>query len=553
MWRRNLGFAGFCLAATALVVSYVQPRRKFAGAKALVSFEQPIEVGDNGQVAGHRYDLLGIRDVVNQLDREFEAQWQTKELEPTTRVDPLRLTRRISLALTGTIPSLEEIQQIEQLPPDQVGQRWLDYLFQDRRYGDHVAERMARALVGVEDGPFLVFRRRRFVSWLSDRFMDNAPYDQLVREIVTSSGLWTDSPGVNFLTVTTNPEIEERPDPVRLAGRTTRAFLGVRLDCMQCHDDNLDGEWLQSNFHELAAFYNSPTPTIVGIVDKERPYEFQYLYEEETETVEPQVPFYEELLPTEGPPRERLATWITHPENRAFARAAVNRGWAILFGRPLIEPVDEIPLAGPFPPGLEVLAEDFATHGFDLQRLWRILVASHVFQLDSRADHELTRAHEKDWARFPKTRLRPEQIAGALLQSARLNTVDRGSHILLRMARFGETQDFVRDYGDRGEDEFAPQAGTIPQRLVMMNGALVHERTRRDLIINAATRIARLTPDDGSALQAAYLAVLTRKPTAAESDYFLQQWRERAETESPERVEDLCWVLVNSSEFSWNH
>ncbi len=544
MWRRNLSFACFCLVAVAVVVNYVLPRRKFAGQRSLVFSTE----GQSVRRGNSDFD-----QVVERLNSQYEQHWKKCGLTPAARADKLTLARRMSLGLTGTVPSLEEIRELEQLEQHEFADRWLDYLLQDRRYGDHVAERIARSLVGVEEGPFLIFRRRRFVSWLSDRLMENTPFDQLTREIVASSGLWTDSPGVNFLTVTTNPEIEDRPDPVRLAGRTTRAFLGVRLDCMQCHDDNLEGDWLQSDFHGLAAFYNDPTPTIVGIVDKDRPYEYQYLDEDESQVVVPSVPFNTRLLPADGTPRERLAAWITHPENRPFARATVNRTWAILFGKPLHGPIDDVPLEGPYPPGMEFLADDLIDHSFDLARLFRLIVASDVFQIDSRAAHELTAEHEAAWASFPITRLRPEQMAGALLQSARLNTVDGGSHVLLRLARFGETNDFVRDYGDSGEDEFTPQGGTIPQRLVMMNGFLVQERTKRELLANAATRIARLANNDRSAVATAYLTVLTRHPSSDEVDYFCRQWTDRNELDRPEQLADLCWTLINSSEFAWNH
>ena len=547
MWRRNLTFAVFCLVAVVAVLAYVVPRQKFAGQRSL---------GERyvAQQHGVRQTATpaDIRDVVEKLDAEFAADWQRHDLRPAPSADALTVARRLSLALTGTIPALEEIKQIESLPPEMAGDVWLDYLLNDRRYGDHVAERFARALVGVEEGPFLIFRRRRFVSWLSDELMQGTPYDRLVRDIVTSSGLWTDSPAVNFLTVTSSEELEGRPDPIRLAGRTTRAFLGVRLDCMQCHDDNLEGEWLQSDFHELAAFFNEPTPSIVGMVDKPRDYEYQYLYADDNETVSPQVPFNEELFDPQGATRQRLARWITHPENRPFARTAVNRAWAVMFGRPLVEPIDSIPLQGPFPPALELLADDFVYHNYDLRRLWRVIAAARVFRADSRADHQLTEAHDKYWAAFPKTRLRPEQIAGALLQSARLATVDGGSHVLVRLARYGETNDFVRDYGDSGEDEFVAHGGTIPQRLVMMNGNLITERIKQDLIINAATRIAALAADDTTALRAAYLTVLTRKPTAAEYEHFREQWSQRG-LNRQQQVADLCWTLLNSSEFSWNH
>jgi hypothetical protein len=134
-----------------------------------------------------------------------------------------------------------------------------------------------------------------------------------------------------------------------------------------------------------------------------------------------------------------------------------------------------------------------------------------------------------------------------------LKTVDASSHVLVRVTRFFQQNDFVRRYGDAGENEFGQVGGTIPQRLVLMNGELVHERTKEDLVMNAATRIAALAPDAATAVETAYLAVLTRRPTPVEAGHFLQVFEAGDGQKRSELMEDLYWVLMNSTEFSWNH
>ncbi len=257
-------------------------------------------------------------------------------------------------------------------------------------------------------------------------------------------------------------------------------------------------------------------------------------------------------MPKQGLPRERLAAWVTNPENRAFSRAIVNRMWALMTGKPLVVPIDDIPLSGPYPPGLESLADDFATHGFDLRRLIRLIAHTRPFQLDSRGDQgSPTERAESSWALFPVTRLRPEQVAGSLLQATSLRTIDANSHILVRFARYQQQNEFVQRFGDRGEDEFGDAAGTIPQRLLMMNGKLINERIKNDLVGNAVSRIARLAKDDETALQVAYLCTLTREPTSEEKELFEQCLQDAGDRS--EALQDLYWALLNSSEFSWNH
>ncbi len=244
---------------------------------------------------------------------------------------------------------------------------------------------------------------------------------------------------------------------------------------------------------------------------------------------------------------------MTHPQNEAFGRALVNRIWALMCGRPLISPVDDLPLQGPYPPGLELLARDFAQHDFDLRRLVRAIASSCVFQRDSRSPSGVSEQQEEHWAAFPLTRLRPEQVAGILLQAASLTTIDANSHILVRLGRYEAQQNFVRRYGDTGEDEFSDRAGTIPQRLLLMNGELVSERTKDDLVKNAVTRLAVLAHDNLHALEAAYWATLTRQPLPDEREYFLGRL-DAVQGQARRRVlEDLYWALFNSAEFSWNH
>ncbi len=493
-------------------------------------------------------------DTVQRIDDQFSAVWKSEGLSPANRADNLLIARRISLALLGTVPSLEEIRAFEAIDEDAQIEGWLRHVMSDRRFGDYVGERLARAYVGTEDGPFIVFRRRRFVAWLSDQLMENTPYDQIVQQLISDRGNWTDTPGVNFITVTNGTNEEGQPDPARLAARTTRAFLGVRLDCMQCHDDNLGGDWLQSDFHQLAAFFSEARSSGLGIQDAERNYEFTYLDQDEAELVEPNVPFAIDLKSDAENRRTQLANWVTHPENKAFARATVNRVWALMFSRPLVEPIDDIPLKGPWPPGLELLADDFVESHFDLRRLISQIASTRAFQLESRADFEVTESHEQSWAVFPVTRLRPEQVAGSIVQAASLSTIDSNSHILLQFAAANQVDEFVKRYGDTGEDEFDDRGGTIPQRLLMLNGQLVKERTKDDLIANAATRIAQQVGDNEQTIESAFLVALSRQPNEIELEHFKGLLEDDSlKAGRNQRLEDVFWSLLNSSEFSWNH
>jgi hypothetical protein len=537
MWARNLLFVGVVAAGVTGLGWTLYPQVHAPRVKHFdpAEFRQP-----------------AFQDEVVLVDTAIRQPWAELDVQPAPLAGDLAVARRLSLALTGTIPSVQEIRQLEAQPEEQRLQWWLSGVFQDRRYADYFAERLARTYVGTEDGPFIIYRRRRFVTWLSDELMRNHSYGQIVREIIATEGLWTDKPATNFITVTIEPDNKKGPNPERLAGRVTRAFLGIRLDCAQCHNHPFQ-KWTQHDFQGLAAFFGQVQQGFTGIYDGDGEYEAENRKTGARAKVEPGVPFLQELLPTTGTRREQLARWVTDPRNVYFSRATVNRVWALMFGRPLVEPVDDLTSTGDVPAALQLLADDFTAHHYDLQRLIRLIAASEAFQRDSAADHEITDVHEHAWAAFPLSRLRPEQVAGSLLQASSLATIDQQqTSSLVRAILFGSERDFVKRYGDTGDDEFDGRGGTIPQRLLLMNGQLVKDRTKGDFL-TAPTRISWLAADDRTAVETAYLAVLTRRPTAEEAAHFEQRLAGLHGEERSQRMEDLYWTLLNSTEFSWNH
>lgn len=543
-WIKDLVFVALCTSSlVGLVASFALPSRAAS-----------LEVAARSEDASAE-----IARVAAAVDARLASDPRASGVARAERAPTLTVVRRLSLALTGTIPSLEELRALEQVPEDRAIAWWVDHLLADRRSADYLAERFARALVGVDGGSFISYRRRRFVAWLSEQLAEGRTWDAIASDMLTGTGLWTQHPQTNFVTAAIKPDTDV-PDEQVLAGRVSRALLGVRLDCAQCHDHPFDERWQQRDFQGLAAFFGRAQLSLRGIQETRGDYGYDDHASKQRQTIAPQVPFAPELLPEHGGDRERLAAWLTHPKNPAFARATVNRVWALLLGRALVEPVDDLPIDGPVDPVLELLAADFAEHGYDLRRLIRIIAQTEVMARASRMSGEVSEgdaaaveARIAAWAEFPLTRLRPEQVVGAVLQATSITTLDHESHVLIRLARRLQRQDFIDRYGDAGEDELEQDAGTIPQRLLLLNGELVDERTKDNLVANASTRIATLTDDDAVAIEAAYLAVLTRAPTFNESTHFLARLDGLSSDARREAIEDLYWALLNSTEFAWNH
>jgi len=537
MWARNLLFiavvigAGFALRASLFPLSTRSRQVDF----------------DAGPTRTDEF-----RQVVERVDRSFRDEWTAKNLAPAARADDLAIARRLSLALAGTVPSLEEIRQFEAQPPESRLEGWATHLLKDRRFADYFAERMARAYVGTEDGPLIAYRKRRFLAWLGDEFLKNTSYAEIVRQMIAAQGLNTDKPAVNFIAATFD-ENKKGPDPEKLAIRVSRAFLGLRIDCAQCHDHFLEPSWKQTHFQSLAAYFGQTKHTVTNVADTE---EGEYRFEDRvaggTHEIAPAVPFLPDLLPQHGTRRERLAAWVTDPRNSYFARATVNRVWAMMFGRPLLKRIEAQTLDEPIPPALDVLAHDFATHDHDLKRLVLLIASTEAFRLDSAAPFEITEAHEDALAVFPLTRLRPEQVIGNVIQAASVTTINQQSHVFTRLRRYFNERDFVQRYGDADDDTFTKTTSTIPQRLLVMNGDLVDGKAKEELL-NASSQIAMFAPDDGAAVDTAYLSALTRRPTPEERRHFEAKLAGATGDERKRRLADLFWVLFNSTEISWNH
>ena len=546
----------------------------------------PLKVGRRVTLAG---EIPAIHPVVDRVDTWFRASWKEAGVQVAPSAEPLALLRRLSLALHGTIPSLEEIRQFEADDrPDRL-LRWTRQALDDSRFSDYFAERLARGLVGTDKGSFIVYRRDRFVSWLADQLKVDRPYDQIVREMMTRRGLWTGkSAAVNFLMSAFK---DDEFDEMKLAGRTVRSFLGQRMDCAQCHDHPFD-DWTQAQFEGLSAFYSHAQVTIVGLEDKDKAYTIQDRKTLKDRVVVPAVPFGQSWLPATGTLRERLATWIVHPQNVRFPRAIVNRVWGYVFGRPYVVPVDDLPDPDAQGDLLDILADDFKSHQFSIKRLILVMTSLASFRLDSTPAPKVSHgrlaggegegvvvpgdgrgtvsgdgkpgevapvsrrsyvASSKVWACFPLVRLRPEQVIGALLQSANIKTIDQNSHLIQRFVRFIWENDFLKLYGDLGDLELDGRGGTIPQRLLLLNGKFAKEASEAQPF-SSAGRLAMFATTDRDCVDGVYLICLTRRPTLIERRVFEAQLSGATSGDERSRlVEDLFWSLLNSTEFAWGH
>ncbi len=332
-------------------------------------------------------------------------------------------------------------------------------------------------------------------------------------------------------------------------------FLGLQMGCAECHDHPFH-QWTREEFWNFSAFFSDVSPqqeVIFGreIVVEQKSGRKPLMIPDTNQLAQPQFPGTKEPLePTGETYRSRLAAWMVAAENPWFARAAVNRAWSLMFGRGLVEPVDDLTAAGAAVTKnvLDLLAKDFVDNGFDLNRLLRIIAGTRAYQLASHLEPRASVRPELFHVMAVRS-LTAEQIYDCLMQAVS-GRRPLGGELQLRAM---EKQVFVAGLTAPTQSATEFQAG-IPQMLSLLNGPLVARVTD----VQKCDLLAALEDGpffaDRDRLEILYLATLSRPPTDAE--------RQRAETFLAERrkagsqgqeLGDLLWVLLNSSEFLLNH
>lgn len=484
--------------------------------------------------------------MARRIDNWIDARLQAEGVQPLPRADDAEFLRRVYLDLHGVVPAAGRVAAfLDDTSPDKRS-ALIDELLASPRYGEHLGNLWRRRLVSSLANEQRM-QSERFAAWLAERFQRNDGWDRIAAELLTAQGVLDENPAVTYL-------IEGRfPLSVTdLTDLTSRYFLGIRLNCAQCHDHPF-ASWTQRDYWGLAAFFAQiQTPGrpkaayTLGIRDDPR---MTLAALADTDMIEgfrqsrPTFPRGEELSSAAQPLyRRALADWMTAPDNPWFARAAVNRMWWQFFGRGLVNPVDDMHDANlaSHPELLDELSRQFAASGFDLKWLCRSILLSRAYQRTSRAGPEPQREAAL-FARMSVKVLTAEQLYDSLVQV--LGPPVRAASINLRL---GARYEFTQFFADDGDADPTRYDRGIPQLLRLMNSPQFAGRSLDALAADAAA--GRSTDE---AVEAMFLTILARRPTPQERDELRAPMGAGASPRSALR--ELAWALLMSSEFSLNH
>lgn len=493
-------------------------------------------------------------EMATRIDARLAEQWTRANVTPAAPAEDAEFLRRAWLDLCGKIPPLNDpdslcgIRGFLRATDSDKRVRLIERLLAKPAHATHFANVWKNILLPQDTDVQRLGGEAGFQAWLRGQFADNVRYDTFVANLVLAKGQANQAgPALFYAALQVKPE--------ELAASTSRAILGTQIQCAQCHDHPFD-HWKKADFWGYAAFFAQlqqpnaqPQPVVLQVADRRFG---EVTLPGSSESVAPRYLGGEESADTNGTTRrERLVQWLTWSENPFVARAAVNRVWALMFGRGLVHPVDDLgDHNATIHQGLMTeLAEYFVSTGYDLNCLIRTLARTNAYQLSSRSSPGTDEQPEL-FARMAIKSLSADQLYDCLIEAMRRREMATVQQPQLGVVRAADVtrQAFLTRFRapTQGATEYE---GGIPQALTLMNGTNIRQATdlrQSDLLVSLDAPF--FTTEER--VEVLFLSALSRPPRSEEREKFVSYVEQAGNRQA---LSDVLWALLNSAEFMLNH
>jgi len=502
----------------------------------------------------------------NYIDTLLQEKWRTLRLLPSDLGDDATFVRRAYLDLTGSIPTAEQAQEFVHNPDPAKRSALIDRLIETPDFASYWALKWAD-LLRVEEKVLDRQGVATFHQWLEDSIAQNQPIDQFARDILTALGSTYETAPANYYRALRQPDLR--------AEAVAQVFLGTRLGCAKCHNPPFE-HWTMDDYYQFAAVFDGMDYEIIENKRFDKNDKNNFVGEQIVKFVDerslkhpkttehPAPRFLGVSQPVEEPATrlETLGDWLTSPENPLFARVQINRIWASLMGRGIVEPVDDFRSTNPpvLPELLDALTADFVASGFNLRHAIRTICASRAYQLESIPN--ATNADDViNFTRNIPRRLEAEQLLDSIHQALGTHSAFEGYEEPLKAIELPGVQAVYRPKKPTHGDTFLKLFGKPPrltnsdtERVNQTSLAQVFELTSGGTLNDALTHsdnlIGRLLDQRKNAneiTQRLYWTLLARRPSREEIDFYRQYISKTPSRR--EAIEDLTWALLNSKEF----
>lgn len=522
-------------------------------------------------------------DVVANINRHLRQGWDDAELAPSPAAPDGEWCRRVYLDLIGRIPRVDETQKFVRAKGADKRAELIQRLLESEEYANEYARHWTNVWVNLlvgrptDDGRRSLIHRDGLQQYLRRSLLANKPYQQMVQELVSAEGV--NAPGEEEYNGAVNFLIDNLDDKgVQATAKTARLFLGLQVQCTQCHNHPFNN-WKQNQFWELNAFfrqtvalrtYDGQEIVKARLADQDfagdggNPRDAEIYYEERRGTAVIAYPKF-----VDGTELANRSGYVADVRRRAelarliaaspyLAEAAVNRMWGQFFGWGFTKPVDDMgPHNAPSHPELLAeLAGDFRAHGYDLKRLMRWISSCEAYALSSQSSEQNAAddpslGETPKFSRFYLRQMTAEQLYESLLSAIRAEETVAGTAEEQEARRRAWLSQFTTAFGTDEGGQSSTFDGTIPQTLMMMNGDLMRQVTGDDSG-GFLDRLSRSDDKDAGKLNYLYLAALSRTPSRKEQALAKQLWDAHA-GDTQAALQDIWWALLNSNEFILNH